>query len=181
MIKKPKVYHIKSQDINDNENNGTEEYVFDKVRFYRDNSGEWKKVLYEEKVKKSKEEKAYFTPQRVITSTTILKPLESYYELTESEDMYIAELESNPDNINEIRNILFDNSEDNLFFGELTSLKAEFLFKKDNYYPISYEWEVKFLNKDNKKVTKLKYSGNYEKVNELKSIEIPQEIKSQLN
>ncbi len=126
-------------------------------------------------------EEDYFISETIISSNNILESLENYCELMESEDTYVVELESGPDDINEIKNILFGREECNSSFEELTSLKARYYFKKDNYYPISFKWEAKFLNKDNNEVTEIKQTGSYEKVNILESVEIPEEIKSLLN
>ncbi|CDZ74290.1 hypothetical protein ING2D1G_0089 [Peptoniphilus sp. ING2-D1G] len=179
MIKEPLIYHTKWQDDGDKKNE-RESYVIDKEFFYRENNGNWNKQPVEEEVKND-EEKTYFVGKTIISSSTILKLLESYYELTESEDTYIAKLDSGSDNIDEIKNIIFGKDKNSSFFGELISLKAQYSFKKDNYYPISFEWKAKFLNKDNNEVMEIKQTGNYEQINKLENIEIPQEVKSLLN
>lgn len=179
-IKEPRVYHTIWQEDKGDKKNESEEYVVSNVKFYRENKGEWKKEVLDEESKDNKDGKTKFVATTNINSTFMLKSLENYYKLTESEDLFSATLESSPDNIKEIKNILFDKTEDNPYFGDLTSLKAKFSFRKDNYYPVSFEWESKFLNKD-KKVIEINQRGNYEKVNELENIEITQEIKSLLN
>lgn len=179
-IKEPRVSHTIWQEDKGDKKNESEEYVVNNVRFYRENKGGWEKELLEEKEKDNSDGKANFVATANIDSTSMLKPLENYYELTESEDVYIVALESSPEDIKEIKNILFGKTEDIPYFGDLTSLKVKFSFRKDNYYPVSFEWESKFLNKD-KKVIEINQRGNYEKVNELENIEIPKEIKSLLS
>lgn len=75
-----------------------------------------------------------------------------------------------------LKNILFENSKDS-FLGDLTSIKADFTFKKDTYYPVLLEWEASFINENNE-VTQIKQSGNYENVNQLDEIIIQDEIKN---
>ncbi len=74
---------------------------------------------------------------------------------------------------------MFNNGEDDLSFSEVTFLKTEFSFRKDDFYPNSFKWEVKFSDESNI-ITELKQRGKDEKINELQSIEILEEIKTQL-
>ena len=102
--------------------------------------------------------------------------MKDYYTFDETNtNLYEVELKSNPNNINEIRSILVPNGEDVESYGELTELEAEFTFNKDNGYPVEYDWEAKFINKDNE-VMEISYVGKYYKVNELQEIVIPAEV-----
>lgn len=177
MIREPKIYHAKWEGISDNTKNESEVYIIDKENFYRENKGEWNKKTIDD-MNDNKEDIPTFVAKTTFDSNSILENLESYYEIVESQDIYILKLESNSDNISEIENILFGKDESNSFIGELTSIRAEFSFEKDTYQPISFEWEARFLNKENDEVTQLKQSGNYEKINQLEKIEIPEEIKN---
>lgn len=177
MIKEPKTYHAKWEDVSDNTKDESEVYIIDKENFYRENKGEWNKKTIDD-MNDNKEDIPTFVAKTTFDSNSILENLESYYEIVKSQDSYILKLESNSDNISEIKNILFGKDESNSFIGELTSIRAEFSFEKDTYKPISFEWEARFLNKEKDEVTQLKQSGNYEKINQLEKIEVPEEIKN---
>lgn len=177
MTREPKIYHAKWEGISDNTKDESEVYIIDKENFYRENKGEWNKKTIDD-MNGNKEDIPTFVAKTTFDSNSILENLESYYEIVKSRDVYILKLESNSDNISEIKNILFGKDESNSFIGELTSVRAEFSFEKDTYKPISFEWEARFLNKENDEVTQLKQIGNYEKINQLEEIEIPEEIKN---
>lgn len=177
MTREPKIYHAKWEGISDNTKDESEVYIIDKENFYRENKGEWNKKTIDD-MNGNKEDIPTFVAKTTFDSNSILENLESYYEIVKSRDVYILKLESNSDNISEIKNILFGKDESNSFIGELTSIRAEFSFEKDTYKPISFEWEARFLNKENDEVTQLKQIGNYEKINQLEEIEIPEEIKN---
>ncbi|MBL7576275.1 hypothetical protein SAMN00017477_1328 [Peptoniphilus asaccharolyticus DSM 20463] len=174
VIKEPNLYHAKWEETNENAKNESEEYIIGKERFYRDNKNEWSKQLIEDT---KSEGETTFVPKTKIDSSDILDKLEDFYEITESKGTYILKLESNSNNIIEIKNILFGKAEGNSFLGDLKSLKAEFYFEKDTYNPVSFDWEISLLNKENE-VTETRKQGTYEKVNQLESIEIPEEIKN---
>lgn len=125
----------------------------------------------------SQEESMNFVSTYEINPNSLLDSLEDYFTLTESGDVYTIELISNSENIDEIKNILSDNSKNNSIYGELTSLKVVMSFQKDNYYPVSFDLDSTFLNKDNDNETEIKQTGKYEEVNKLKNIEIPEELK----
>lgn len=102
--------------------------------------------------------------------------MKDYYTFDETNTkFYEVELRSNANNIKDIRAILFPNGEDKDYYGELIELEAEFTFTKDNYYPVEYDWEAKFLNKNNE-VIEISYDGKYNKVNELTEIPVPVEV-----
>lgn len=88
----------------------------------------------------------------------------------------MAELKSTPQNIDEIKNIIFEDK-DAPFYKELESIEAKFIFDRETNYPKSFEWELKFTDENGNSKT-IRESGNYEKVNELKEIELPEEIKN---
>lgn len=152
--------------------NQFESYRFDKTIAHRSNNGPWEITSNPE----AKGKETYFANNFKIGPDTILKPLKDYYTFDETNTkFYEVELKSNPNNINEIRSILFPNGEDQEYYGELTELEAEFTFNKDNYYPVEYDWEAKFINKDNE-VMEISYEGKYDKINELQEIVIPAEV-----
>lgn len=152
--------------------NQFESYRFDKTIAHRSNNGPWEITSNPE----AKGKETYFANNFKIGPDTILKPLKDFYTFDEIKtNLYEVELKSNPNNINEIRAILFPNGEDVESYGELTELEAEFTFNKDNYYPVEYDWEAKFINKNNE-VMEISYDGKYDKVNELQEIVIPAEV-----
>ena len=166
------LYHDTWCDETKNVKNEFESYRFDKTIAHRSNKGAWEIVSNPE----AKGEETYFANNFKIDPDTILKPLKDYYTFDETKtNLYEVELKSNPNNINEIRAILFPNGEDVESYGELIELEAEFTFTKDNYYPVEYDWEAKFLNKNNE-VMEISYDGKYDKVNELKEIAVPVEV-----
>lgn len=177
-IKDEKISHSKWENDEGDKKSQNEEFIIGNVIFNRDNKGKWTKLSSDKKTADGKEDKASFTGKTFISSKIILNKLGKYIKLTEDKSFYRAELDSNSSNIKEIRKIIFPNDEDKSFLGELTSLKGEFVFRKDNFYPNSFEWQGEFLNKDNNEHTILIQKGTYDKVNKLEKIEIPQEVKS---
>lgn len=175
-IKDEKISHIKWENDEGDNKSQNEEFIIGNVIFNRDNKGKWTKLSTDKKLSDGKENKTYFTGKTFISSKIILNKLEKYIKLTEDKSFYIAELDSNSSNIKEIRKIIFPNDEDKSFFGELTSLKGKFVFRKDNFYPNSFEWQGEFLNEDNNEHTIIRQRGAYDKVNKLEKIEIPIEI-----
>ena len=110
---------------------------------------------------------------------SVLKELEKYYTITETDDAYIASLESTPENVYEIRDAIMGNVEDQIFIGELQSIKTNHKFDKQTLYPISHDWEMRF-NTDSDGVVLFKETANYKEINEVKEIVIPEEVKAML-
>lgn len=176
-IKEPMVYHWKWEDKRGIGTKETEGYVLGDVRFYKDNNGEWTKKVLEE-VGNNGQEPPTFEASVEFNPDSILESLGSYFEVTEKGDTYVASLESSSENIDEIRGILFEKSKDHSFFGELTSLKAQVVFEKDTGYPVSFESKGRFSKAEDAGTVEIRESGNYEKVNELEKIELPDELKN---
>lgn len=175
-IKDEKISHSEWENDEGDKKSQNEEFIIGNVKFNRYNKGKWTKLSSDKKIADGKENKASFTGKTFISSKIILNKLGKYIKLTEDKSFYRAELDSNSSNIKEIRKIIFPNDEDKSFLGELTSLKGEFVFRKDNFYPNSFEWQGEFLNKDNNEHTIIRQIGAYDKVNKLENIEIPIEI-----
>lgn len=169
IIKNPMTYHSTGTIVDGDKNLEFEEYVTDGFRYRKDAKGEWTKE------KLDGEGKATFVSKNNINEDSILKPLKQYYVVSETDTDIVAELKSTPQNIDEIKNILFDDK-DAPFYGELESIEAKFIFDRETNYPKSFEWELKFTDENGKTKT-IRESGNYEMVNELKEIEVPEEIK----
>ena len=155
-IKDEKISHIKWENDEGDNKSQNEEFIIGNVIFNRDNKGKWTKLSTDKKLSDGKENKTYFTGKTLISSKIILNKLGKYIKLTEDKSFY--------------------NYEDKSFFGELTSLKGKFVFRKDNFYPNSFELQGEFLNKDNNEHTIIRQRGAYDKVNKLEKIEIPIEI-----
>lgn len=173
LIKDPLAYHSTWTSVDGKEKMESEEYVLDGSRYRKDENGTWTKEAAEGE---NTEEKAAFVPKNKINGDSILKPLKQYYVMSETDTDIVAELKSSSENIDEIKNIIFDDK-DSPFYKELESIEATFIFDIKTNYPKSFEWELKFVNED-KKVKTIRQSGSYERVNELEKIEIPEELKS---
>lgn len=169
IIKDPMTYHSKGTSVDGDKKLEFEEYVTDGFRYRKNESGPWTKENFD------KEGKATFVSKNNINGDSILKPLKQYYVMSETDTDIVAELKSTPQNIDEIKNILFDDK-DAPFYGELESIEAKFIFDRKTNYPKSFEWELKFTD-ENKNVKTIRQSGSYERVNEVKDIEVPEEIK----
>lgn len=173
LIKDPLSYHSTWTSMDGDKKMESEEYVLDGFRYRKDENGTWTKEAVEGE---NTEEKVAFVPKNNINGDSILKPLKQYYEMRETDTDIVAELKSSPENIDEIKNIIFDDK-DSPFYKELESIEATFTFDKKTNYPKSFEWEIKFVNEEGK-VKTIRQSGSYESVNELEKIEIPEELKS---
>lgn len=170
IIKDPMTYHSKGTSVDGDKKLEFEEYVTDGFRYRKDENGQWTKENFD------KEGKSTFVSKNNINEDSILKPLKQYYVMSETDTDIVAELKSTPQNIDEIKNIIFEDK-DAPFYKELESIEAKFIFDRETNYPKSFEWELKFVD-ENKNVKTIRQSGSYEKVNELKEIEIPEEIKN---
>lgn len=173
LIKDPLSYHSTWTSMDAKEKMESEEYVLDGFRYRKDENGTWTKEAVEGE---NTEEKVAFVPKNNINGDSILKPLKQYYEMKETDTDIVAELKSTPENLDEIKSILFEDK-DSPFYKELESIEATFTFDKKTNYPKSFEWEIKFVNED-KKVKTIRQSGSYERVNELEKIELPENLKS---
>lgn len=173
LIKDPLAYHSTWTSVDGKEKMESEEYVTDGFRYRKDENGTWTKEAAEGE---NTEEIAAFVSKNNINGDSILKPLKQYYVMSETDTDIVAELKSSPENIDEIKSILFEDK-DSPFYKELESIEATFIFDRKTNYPKSFEWELKFVNED-KKVKTIKQSGSYERVNELEKIELPEELKS---
>lgn len=170
IIRDPLAYHSTGTSMDGDKKLEFEEYVTDGFRYRKNEDGQWTKENFD------KEGKATFVSKNNINEDSILKPLKQYYVVSETDTDIVAELKSTPQNIDEIKNILFDDK-DAPFYGELESIEAKFIFDRETNYPKSFEWELKFTD-ENEKTKTIRESGSYEKVNELKEIELPEEIKN---
>lgn len=170
IIKDPRTYHSTGTSVDGDKKIEFEEYVLDGFRYRKDESGAWTKENFDG------EGKATFVSKNNINGDSILKPLKQYYVMSETDTDIVVELKSTPQNIDEIKNIIFEDK-DSPFYKELESIEAKFIFDRKTNYPKSFEWELKFVD-ENKKLKTIRQSGSYEKVNELEKIEIPEELKS---
>lgn len=174
MTEKPKVYHSKWKAIGDTKEE-IEYYTLENSTYFKENDGEWQEMPSEKD--EGRMEKNYFVGGEVIGIDMIFKPLKEYYKLTENEDTYIAKLSSDSENMEKIKNILYGEKNQKEFLGELSALETKFVFEKGDFNPKSFEWRAKFLS-ENDEILEIKQSGQYEKINELKNIEIPQELQT---
>ena len=150
-----------------------ESYQVDNLMVYRKDDSGWVKTQMTDG------EDVYNISDTDKNSNKIFKELEEYYELIENSDDYTIELESNPENINEMKDIILGDTSGQVFVGELTSIKSWHKFHKDNLYPISYEFELEFTD-ENGDVMLYKHTAEYKEINEIKEINIPDEVKTLL-
>lgn len=150
-----------------------ESYQVDNLMVYRKDDSGWVKTQMTDG------EDVYNISDTDKNSNKFFKELEEYYELIENSDDYTIELESNPENIDEMKDIILGDTSGQVFVGELTSIKSWHKFHKDNLYPISYDFELEFTD-ENEDVRLYKHTAEYKEINEIKEIDVPDEVKALL-
>ena len=151
-----------------------ESYQVDNLMVYRKDDSGWVKTPMTEDG-----EDVYNLSDTDKNSNRVFKELEEYYELSENSDDYTLELESNPENINEMKDIILGDTSGQVYVGELTSVKSWHKFRKDNLYPISYDFEIEFTD-ENGDVRLYNYTSEYKEINEIDEINVPDEVKALL-
>ena len=151
-----------------------ESYQVDNLMVYRKDDSGWVKTPMTEDG-----EDVYNLSDTDTNSNRIFKELEEYYELSENSDDYTLKLESTPENINEMKDIILGDTSEQVFVGELTSIKSWHKFRKDNLYPISYDFELEFTD-ENGDVRLYNYTSEYKEINEIDEINVPDEVKALL-
>lgn len=151
-----------------------ESYQVDNLMVYRKDDSGWVKTPMTDDG-----EGVYNLSDTDKNSNRIFKELEEYYELSENSDDYTLELESNPENINEMKDIILGDTSGQVFVGELTSIKSWHKFHKDTLYPISYDFEIEFTD-ENGYVRLYKHTAEYKEINEIYEINVPDEVKALL-
>ena len=138
-----------------------ESYQVDNLMVYRKDDSGWVKTPMTEDG-----EDVYNLSDTDKNSNRVFKELEEYYELSENSDDYTLELESNPENINEMKDIILGDTSGQVYVGELTSVKSWHKFRKDNLYPISYDFEIEFTD-ENGDVRLYNYTSEYKEINDI--------------
>lgn len=151
-----------------------ESYQVDNLMVYRKDDSGWVKTPMTDDG-----EDVYNVSDTDKNSNRVFKELEEYYELSENSDDYTIELESNPENIDEMKDIILGDTSGQVFVGELTSVKSWHKFRKDNLYPISYDFEIEFTD-ENGDVRLYNYTSEYKEINEIYEINVPDEVKALL-
>ena len=151
-----------------------ESYQVDNLMVYRKDDSGWVKTTMTDDG-----EDVYNVSDTDKNSNRIFKELEEYYKLSENSDDYTLELESNPENINEMKDIILGDTSGQVYVGELTSVKSWHKFRKDNLYPISYDFEIEFTD-ENGDVRLYKNTSEYKEINEIDEINVPDEVKALL-
>lgn len=151
-----------------------ESYQVDNLMVYRKDDSGWVKTPMTDDG-----EDVYNVSDTDKNSNRVFKELEEYYELSENSDDYTLELESNPENINEMKDIILGDTSGQVYVGELTSVKSWHKFRKDNLYPISYDFEIEFTD-ENGDVRLYNYTSEYKEINEIDEINVPDEVKALL-
>lgn len=152
----------------------TESYEVDNIMVYRKDDSGWVKTPITDDG-----EDVYNISDTDKNSNRVFKELEEYYELSENSDDYTLELESNPENINEMKDIILGDTSGQVFVGELTAIKSWHKFRKDNLYPISYDFNLEFTE-ENGEIILYKSTAEYKEINEVDEINVPDEVKTLL-
>ena len=109
----------------------------------------------------------------------IVNELDDYYTVSETDDYYLLEIETSPDNLEEIKDLIMGDEFEQIFDGELTTIRINHKFDKKTLYPISYDLEAESIN-ENGDLTLYKNNDIYKEVNAVEDIPIPDEVKALL-
>lgn len=166
-IKEPHIYHalyeIHDPAVGEME---TETYQNGKVAVTRQDASGWMKTEIPENEANDE-------------NNTIVSELDDYYTVSETDDYYLIEIETTPDNLEEIKDLIMGDEFEQIFDGELTTIRINHKFDKKTLYPISYALEAESIN-ENGDLTLYKNSDVYKEVNAVEQIPIPDEVKALL-
>ena len=112
-------------------------------------------------------------------NNTIVTELDDYYTVSEADGYYLIEIETTPDNLEEIKDLIMGDEFEQIFDGELTTIRINHKFDKKTLYPISYALEAESIN-ENGDLTLYKNSDVYKEVNAVEEIPIPDDVKALL-
>lgn len=166
-IKEPHIYHalyeIHDPAVGEME---TETYQNGKVAVTRQDASGWMKTEIPENEANDE-------------NNIIVSELDDYYTVSETDDYYLIEIETTPDNLEEIKDLIMGDEFEQIFDGELTTIRINHKFDKETLYPISYALEAESIN-ENGDLTLYKNSDVYKEVNAVEEIPIPDEVKALL-
>ena len=166
-IKEPHIYHslyqIHDPAVGEME---TESYQNGKVVVTRQDASAWMRTEIPENEANDE-------------NNIIVNELDDYYTVSETDDYYIIEIETSPDNLEEIKDLIMGDEFEQIFDGELTTIRINHKFDKINLYPISYSLEAESIN-ENGDLTLYKNNDVYKDVNAVEEIPIPDEVKALL-
>ncbi len=166
-IKEPHIYHalyeIHDPTVGEME---TETYQNGKVAVTRQDASGWMKTEIPENEANDE-------------NNIIVNELDDYYTVSETDEYYIIEIETTPDNLEEIKDLIMGDEFEQIFDGELTTIRINHKFDKETLYPISYALEAESIN-ENGDLTLYKNSDVYKEVNAVEEIPIPDEVKALL-
>lgn len=166
-IKEPHIYHalyeIHDPAVGEME---TETYQNGKVAVTRQDASGWMKTEIPENEANDE-------------NNMIVNELDDYYTVSETDDYYIIEIETSPDNLEEIKDLIMGDEFKQIFDGELTTIRINHKFDKETLYPISYALEAESINEIGD-LTLYKNSDVYKEVNAVEEIPIPDEVKALL-
>ena len=166
-IKEPHIYHslyqIHDSAVGEME---TESYQNGKVAVTRQDASAWMRTEIPENEANDE-------------NNIIVNELDDYYTVSETDDYYIIYIETSPDNLEEIKDLIMGDEFEQIFDGELTTIRINHKFDKINLYPISYSLEAESIN-ENGDLTLYKNNDVYKDVNAVKEIPIPDDVKALL-
>lgn len=166
-IKEPHIYHslyqIHDPAVGEME---TESYQNGKVAVTRQDASAWMRTEIPENEANDE-------------NNIIVNELDDYYTVSETDDYYLIEIETSPDNLEEIKDMIMGDEFEQIFDGELTTIRISHKFDKKTLYPISYSLEAESIN-ENGDLTLYKNNDVYKDVNAVEEIPIPDEVKALL-
>ena len=166
-IKEPHIYHslyqIHDPAVGEME---TESYQNGKVAVTRQDASAWMRTEIPENEANDE-------------NNIIVNELDEYYTVSETDDYYLIEIETSPDNLEEIKDLIMGDEFEQIFDGELTTIRINHKFDKKTLYPISYDLEAESIN-ENGDITLYKNNDIYKEVNAIEEIPIPDEVKALL-
>ena len=169
-VKDPEMYHAlyDLEDISFGKME-TEYYKIDGKMFIRTGDSGWSRVEEDESNNYSD-----------FNNDKLAKDLEKYYQVEEDDKYITLKLESTDKNVEDIRDIIYGDTGNQIFIGQIDLIKMIYKFDKKTLHPVSYQTQMDYETEENGKVS-YQESSTYTKVNEIKEIEVSDEIKAMLN
>lgn len=176
VVREPFAYHVTWKAPEESGVVEMEEYRIGHERFTRKNQGQWKKEVLAEPSSEGAQ-KQVFKNSFGVNQRSLLEELGEYFQVEETPDAYLATLASDETNLEAIKDRLFRDGKENPLYHNLTAITAAFSFRKEDGIPLSYKWELHFADHEEARPTTIKQWGEYHRVNDITSIELPEELK----
>ena len=129
-IKEPHIYHalyeIHDPAVGEME---TETYQNGKVAVTRQDASGWMKTEIPENEANDE-------------NNMIVNELDDYYTVSETDDYYIIEIETSPDNLEEIKDLIMGDEFEQIFDGDLTTIRINHKFDKKTFIQSAIPWRL---------------------------------------